>query len=85
MVDLPERAIEVASEWVAAKAAIKAAEDIRKTAEASLRTMIGDAEVGRFPDGSGLGLSLKRQTKKGYTSVVKPWTGRILRPRKNLK
>lgn len=76
MIDLPERAVEVAEAWAEAKAVIKAAEAERKTAEAALRTMIGDAEVGRFPDGSGLGLSLKRQTRRA---------GRILRARKGLK
>ena len=85
MTDLPDRAIEVAQQWVAAKDLIKAQKLIRDEAEASLRIMMGDVELGRFPDGSGLGLSLLKTERKAYTSVHPAASYRTLRAKKGLK
>lgn len=74
-VTLPEDAVELLEQLDTAKSTIKAAEEMKQSADNKLRMLIGDASVGLLPNGRLL--SLKTQERKEYVCAAS--TFRVLR------
>lgn len=58
-------------------AAIKAAEEKKARASNVIMAALATYPAGRLPDGSGY--TWREEKRKGYTKIVEPWSGRVLR------
>ena len=79
VVVLPREAMAWDEYIVAGERQIKTLTDTVEAARNELRAALGDAESGTLAD--GVMWTHKTETRKGYTKVVEPWSGRVLRRR----
>lgn len=76
---LPPEAIELHEQRVRAERMIKLAESLRDEATIRLEAMLGPAEVGTLPDGSGRAYTLRTERRKAYIAQHPARSGRVLR------